>query len=69
MVDAVNKVDYLSRNGVEYKIDKNPEDVMVLEYFEQLERMKQIYISIDDFYANNFGTLSIDDYENSTQKR
>lgn len=58
LVDAVNKVDYLARNGVISKIDNSPEDVMVLEYFEQIGRVKQIYISIDDFYDNNFGAFS-----------
>ena len=47
LVDAVNKVDYLSRNGVMPKIDKSPEDAMVIEYFEQIERVKQIYNNID----------------------
>lgn len=69
LVDAVNKVDYLSRNGVVSKIDKSPEDAMVLEYFEQVERVKQIYISIDDFYANNFGPLSTDNNTNSLKRR
>ena len=49
LVDAVNKVDYLSRNGVVPKIDKFPEDPMVIEYFEQVERVKQIYINIDQY--------------------
>lgn len=42
---------------------------MVLEYFEQVERVKQIYISIDDFYANNFETLTLDNYGNSVNQR
>lgn len=69
LVDAVNKVDFLKRKGVLSKIDKFPEDVMVLEYFEQVERVKQIYISIDDYYVNNFETLTQNDYENSVNKR
>lgn len=69
LVDVVNKVDYLARNGVASKIDKSPKDSIVLEYFEQVERVKQIYISIDDFYANNFGTFTLDVYENSVKRR
>ncbi len=68
LVDAVNKVDYLSRNGVVSKIDKSPEDAMVLEYFEQVERVKQIYINIDNFYANKFESQSTDNNENSIKQ-
>lgn len=47
LVDVVNKVDYLSRNGVIPKIDTLPDDDMVKEYFEQVERAKKIYSNID----------------------
>ena len=50
LVDVVNKVDYLSRNGVEPKIYTSPDDEMVKEYFEQVERAKKIYSNID--YSN-----------------
>lgn len=53
LVDVVNKVDYLSRNGVVSKINTSPEDEMVKEYFEQVERAKKIYSNIDNFYSNN----------------
>lgn len=66
LVDAVNKVDYLSRNGV---VSKNDKDPMVLEYCKQVGRVNQIYISIDEYYANNFETLSTDNYENSIPKK
>lgn len=69
LVDAVNKVDYLSRNGVASKIDKSPEDTMVLEYFEQVRRVEKIYISIDDYYSNNFGSISTRGYEDSEKHR
>lgn len=69
LVDAVNKVDYLSRNGVISKIDETPEDAMVLEYFETLERVKQIYMDIDAYYANNFESLSTNSNENSGKQR
>lgn len=52
LVDVVNKVDYLSRNGVVPKIDTSPDDEMVKEYFEQVKRVKRIYSNID-YYSNN----------------
>lgn len=58
LVDAVNKVDYLARNGLVSKIDKSPEDEMVLDYYNEVERVKQIYNNIDDYYANNFSNAS-----------
>ena len=69
LVDAVNKVDYLSRNGVMPKIDKSPEDAMVIEYFEQIERVKQVYINIDNYYANKFGDFPTSELEGTTKKR
>ena len=69
LVDAVNKVDYLSRNDVVFKIDKYPEDAMVIEYFQQVEKVKQIYINIDRYYANKFGSLSTEGFEETIKKR
>ena len=63
LVDAVNKVDYLSRNGVIAKFDESPEDSMVIEYYEQVERVKQIYINIDSYYANKFENSPTDEFK------
>ena len=57
LVDVVNKVDYLSRNGVVPKIDTSPDDELVKEYFEQVERAKKIYSNIDNYYSNNVENL------------
>ncbi len=57
LVDVVNKVDYLSRNGVIGKIDTTPEDEMVKEYFVQVNRAEKIYQNIDNYYDNNYQTL------------
>lgn len=57
LVDIVNKVDYLSRNGVIPKIDTEPEDEMVKEYFAQVERAKKTYNNIDNYYRNNIEKL------------
>ena len=60
LVDAVNKVDYLSRNGLASKLEYDKENPIVAEYYEQVERVRQIYINIDE-YANNLGLLSPDE--------
>lgn len=64
LVDAVNKVDYLSRNGVVPKIDSSKDDEMVLEYFRQVERVKRIYENIDDYYRNNASSLGEEPVKN-----
>ena len=69
LVDTVNKVDYLLRKGVISKIDKSPEDTMVIEYFQQVDRAKQIYINIDSYYANKFGNLQTNGFEETIKKR
>lgn len=56
LVDTVNKVDYLTRNGLSIEmVNSYPNNTMVLEYLEQVERAKQIYNNIDDYYENKFG--------------
>lgn len=62
LVDVVNKVDYLSRNGVISKIETSPDDDMVKEYFKQVERVKKIYINIDDYYKINVENLIFSPY-------
>lgn len=69
LVDVINKVDYLLRNEVLSKIDNSPEDAMVIEYFEQLERAKQIYINIDNYYVDNFEDLSGIEFEETSKKK
>ena len=49
LVDAVNKVDYLSRNGFVPKIKESPEDPMVIEYQEQVARVEQVYLNINAY--------------------
>lgn len=58
LVDVVNKVDFLTRNGLtEEKIEKEPQNPMVIEYNKQLERIKKIYQSIDEYYTNYCASL------------
>ncbi len=52
LVDVVNKVESLPTKEIISKIDTHPEDAMVTEYFKQVERAKQIYMNIDNYYAN-----------------
>lgn len=59
LVDVVNKVDYLSRNGVINKIETSKEDELVKEYFKQVNRAEKIYHNIDDYYDNNYQTLTL----------
>ena len=62
LVDAINKVDYLTRNGVAHKIDNSPEDEMVKEYYEELARVNKIYSNIDKYYEDYINKLNYDPY-------
>ena len=42
---------------------------MVREYNIQLERVKQIYINIDNYYVNKFGVFQKNEFEESVIKR
>ena len=54
LVDAVNKVDYLCRNDLEYLLKYNPDAPMCKEYQKQLERASEIYSAIDTYYDNHY---------------
>lgn len=69
LVDAINKVDYLTRNGVANKIDTSPEDEMVKEYYEQLERINKIYSNIDKYYEDYNNQLYSDPYNYAKPRR
>lgn len=58
LVDAVNKVDYLSRNGVIAKIEREVDDPMVIEYKEQVKRVSEIYDNIDKYYKEHASKLA-----------
>lgn len=64
LVDVINKVDYLARNGVGEKIESEIDDEMVREYNKQVERIKQIYVNIDTYYINNCDNLTVTDDTN-----
>lgn len=60
LVDVVNKVDYLSRNGLENKLKESSNDPMVLEYNEQLTKTKTIYSNIFNYFENKSNSMSED---------
>ena len=67
LVDVVNKVDYLVRNGLtKEKIEKEPQDSMVIEYDEQLERIIKIYQNIDEYYTNYCASLEEKEQKQNT---
>lgn len=57
LVNLINKVDYLSSNGLASKINDSPDDEIVKEYFMQVERAKEIYSNIDTYYNNMKNTI------------
>ena len=69
LVDIVNKVDYLSRNGVVIIIDKYPKDPMVLDYNKQIERVKKVYNNIDNYYANKLGDSASSEIEGTNKTK
>ena len=59
LIDIVNKVDYLWKRGLDYKLNNDKDNEDVIEYYKQLERAKEIYINIDAFVANNYEVMSV----------
>ena len=59
LIDIVNKVDYLWKRGLDYKLNNDKDNEDVIEYYKQLERVKEIYINIDAFVANNYEVMSV----------
>ena len=53
LIDIVNKVDYLWKRGLDYKLNNDKDNEDVIEYYKQLERVKEIYKNIDAFVAAN----------------
>lgn len=52
LVDILNKVDYLTQNGMEV-LKENPK--LEKEYLGELDKLNDVYNSIDFYYKNNFG--------------
>ncbi len=54
LVDIVNKVNYLIKNGLVSKLAGSSDDEIVREYNRQLEKIKIVYNNIDNYYNANF---------------
>ena len=67
LVDTVNKVDYLCRNGLSYELEHSPDSVMCKEYQEQLKRAADIYTAIDE-YSIKSSSNSSNFEKNKTRK-
>lgn len=52
LVDILNKVDYLTQNGME-ALKENSK--LEKEYLRELDKLNDVYNSIDFYYKNNFG--------------
>lgn len=58
LVDTVNKVDYLCRNGLSYELEHSPDSVMCKEYQEQLKRAAEIYTAIGEYSTKSSSNTS-----------
>lgn len=52
LVDILNRVDYLTKKGLEFKLEYLPDSPLVLEYYKLLEQAKQVYVNIDEYYSS-----------------
>ncbi len=50
LVDCLNKIDDLTRKGLESRLNRGINDEIVKEYYEALDDVKQIYANIDIYY-------------------
>lgn len=65
--DVVNKVDSLS--GLAYKLENNQiEDPVVIEYYKQLDRLKQIYFNMEMHQEKRFSADNLYKCPSTTQK-
>ena len=58
LVDAVNKVDYLCRNGLVSDLKYAPDSAKCDEYREQVKRVADIYVAIDEYSAKRDSNTS-----------
>lgn len=58
LVDAVNKVDYLCRNGLVSDLKYAPDSAKCDEYREQVKRVADIYAAIDEYSAKSDSNTS-----------
>ena len=53
LVDTVNKVEFLCNDVVRYDLERDENNLNVLEYKEQLKRAKNIYNNIEKYILNS----------------
>ena len=59
--DVINKVDYLSRLGLQMKLTENENNnSIVMEYYSQCERLKLIYEKMKNHYSKRFSNKQIE---------
>ena len=54
--DIVNRVEYLARKGLKYKLEDNEKCDEVTEYYVLLDKAKLVYNKIEEYVAKNFPT-------------
>lgn len=69
LIDTINKIDYLSRNGLNYKIKESSNDWIKVEFKNQLSKIKQIYKNIDAFNNNRILYSSSDNLQDSLENK
>ncbi len=52
LIDIVNKVDYLCKQGLIVKLEEKINDEVVKDYYEQVTRTKVVYNNIYEYYNN-----------------
>lgn len=57
LVDSISKIEYIFT--IISSISGAQRDAMSKEYFDTIERVKQIYVNIDNYYAQHFGNLEV----------
>ena len=50
LIDTINKIDYLERNGLQENLEYLENEDLVKEYYEQITRINEIYKNIDIYY-------------------
>ena len=50
--DAMNKIDSLMDKGVGKLIKDSSNSRLVRDYYEQIQRVQQIYANIDNYYSS-----------------
>lgn len=59
LVDVINKIDYLcDEKKLSDKLNNFQNDPIILEYSKEVEKLRNIYQNIDNYYINNYQTIN-----------